>query len=153
MKNLNFLTGLLALALSGLAFLQSRSFTFYGRIFLDWTLIILAVLGGALMVKGLLRVEPVKTEAEAGVKRAGPVWWTILGLFSYVLLIPVLGFIIASIAGFTLAGVSLASGPERKQLITWAKAFGVGLLVTAIFYVLFKLVLAVPLPEGVLGIG
>lgn len=150
MINTNLLTGLLTLAVSGLAFLESRSFTFLGRMFLDWTLLILAMLGVALVIKGLLISEP---DHLPGIKSIGKVWLTVLGLFIYLTLIPVLGFIIASVAGFTLAGVFISPGPMRVRCITWWRSFGVGLLVTIVFYALFKLALAVPLPGGILGIG
>ena len=150
MSNTNFLTGLLALAVSSLAFLESRSFTFFGRVFLDWTLIVLTILGLALLIKGLLLREQVKA---AVVKEIGKVWLTVLGLFIYLTLIPIFGFIIASVSGFTLSGVLLSPGPMRKLFSTWWRSFEVGLLVTFIFYVLFKLALAVPLPGGILGIG
>lgn len=150
MSNTDLLTGLLTLTVSGLAFLESRSFTFFGRVFLDWTIIALTILGLALVGKGLLLREQAKAPA---VKEIGKVWLTVLGLFIYLTLIPVLGFIIASVAGFTLAGVLLSPGPMRKRFITWWRALGVGLLVTFIFYALFKLALAVPLPGGILGIG
>lgn len=150
MINTNLLTGLLTLALSGLAFFQSRSFTFLGRVFLDWALFILAILGVALVTKGLLIGE---TDNPPGIKGIGKVWLTVLGLFIYLTLIPVLGFIIASVVGFTLAGVLLSPGPMRVRCTTWWRSLGVGLLVTMVFYVLFKLALAVPLPGGVLGIG
>lgn len=150
MINTNLLTGLLTLALSGLAFFQSRSFTFWGRVFLDWTLFILAILGVALVIKGLLKGIP---DHIPGIKGIGKVWLTVLGLFIYLTLIPVLGFIIASVVGFTLAGGLLSPSIRRKQFSTWWRSLGVGLLVTIVFYVLFKLALAVPLPGGVLGIG
>ncbi|MGE5605117.1 MAG: tripartite tricarboxylate transporter TctB family protein [Bacteroidota bacterium] len=150
MNNSNLLTGLLALAVSGLAFLESRSFTFFGRVFLDWTIIALTILGLALAGKGLLLREQVKSPA---VKEIRKVWLTVLGLFIYLTLIPVFGFIIASVIGFTLSGVLLSPCTRRKQFSTWWRALGVGLLVTFIFYALFKLALAVPLPGGVLGIG
>ena len=150
MINTNLLTGLLTLAVSGMAFFQSRSFTFLGRVFLDWTLFILAILGMALVIKGLLIGESDNTP---GIKGIGKVWLAVLMLFIYLSLIPVLGFIIASVAGFTLAGVLLSPEPMRKRFITWRRSLGVGLLVTIVFYVLFKLALAVPLPGGILGIG
>lgn len=151
MINTDLLTGLLVLAISGVAYLQSRSFTFFGGVFVDWTLFILVVLSGTLIIKGILAGERAKTAVEA--KRAREVWFTVLGLIIYLLLIPVLGFLIASVVGFTLSGVLLSPRPNRKHIFTWAKAFGVGFLVTTIFYVLFKLALAVPLPGGILGIG
>lgn len=150
MINTNLLTGLLTLALSGLGFFQSRSFTFWGRVFLDWTLFILAILGVALVTKGLLKGV---SDHIPEIKGIGKVWLTVLGLFIYLTLIPVLGFIIASVVGFTLAGGLLSLGTRRKQLTTWWRSLGVGLLVTIVFYVLFKLALAVPLPGGILGIG
>lgn len=150
MSNTDLLTGLLTLAVSGLAFLESRSFTFLGRIFLDWTLFILAILGVALVTKGLLMGVPDNPPA---IKNIGKVWLTVLGLFIYLTLLPVLGFIITSVAGFTLAGVLISPGPMRARCATWWRALEVGLLVTIVFYVLFKLALAVPLPGGILGIG
>ena len=151
MSNSNLLTGLLTLAISGLAFFQSRPLTFLGRVFVDWTLFILGILGVSLVIKGLFTQGQDKTMA--GVKGIGGVWLTIFGLSIYLMLIPVLGFIIASTAWFTLSGVLLSPRSKQSSLSTWWRSFGVGLLVTFIFYVLFKLALAVPLPGGVLGIG
>jgi hypothetical protein len=111
---------------------------------------ILAILAVALVIKGLLVGEP---DHIPGIKGIGKVWLTVLGLFIYLALIPVLGFIISSVVGFTLAGVLLSPGIKRKRFSIWRRSLGVGLLVTVIFYVLFKLALAVPLPGGILRVG
>lgn len=152
MINNHLLTGLLVLGLSGVAYSQAHSFTFLGGIFVNWTLIILSGLGGILSVKGLLTAKPLQPEKKVITEHQGPVWFTVLGLMSYLFIIPVLGFPIASIIWFTLSGVLLSPPKKRQHFSTWLKAFSVGLLVTISFYILFKFALAVPLPKGIMGI-
>lgn len=69
----------------------------------------------------------------------------VAALAGYVVLLPVLGFILAS-AGFAVAVLRLLSG------LSWLRTAVLAIVVTAATYLLFALVLGVLLPKGVLGI-
>lgn len=102
------------------------------------------------MIKGAVKGEMLKFWPENA--QRGQVVGLLTGLGLYMLFTPRTGFLLTSV--FLFSGLSLMRFPgDTRTKYSWLKAFGTGLLVTALFYVVFKYVLLVPLPVGTLFIG
>ncbi len=151
MVNSDSLSGLAILALSYIGYYQSQGFTYYSKIFVSWVLIILAVLGGTLLIKGLVSPKALQFWTEGAKIRS--VVLTVLILAGYTALLPIIGFIISSIAMFFTLCLLLASPPKRRSVRTWVYALVVSCTITLLFDLVFRHALLVPLPVGSIFVG
>lgn len=149
MWNSDILSGVLVLGVTALAWTQSRDFSYYGGVFVDWVLVVLAVLGLILLVSG---IRNQKTAEKIRFTRAQIRRLLGLGgaLVGYLFLIYLVGFVLGSIVSYAFICLMLCSEEKRFTLRAWAESAGAGTLITALFYVVFKYALLVPLPAGVL---
>ena len=147
MGNTDLISALLILGVTAAAYQQSQEFSYYGRIFVNWVLLIMLGLGGTLLVKGLIRGERL-TFWPTGRQKV-QVILVIIGLIGYLALMPWVGFLLTSVIGFTSLSLLLTPAKQRKNPQAWLKALGIAITVTIIFYGGFKYLLAVPLPRGV----
>ena len=69
------------------------------------------------------------------------------GIFGYVLTIFIIGFNISSVIFLGILGYVFNPMKTKKSLLY---SFGIGILATTIFYVVFGIVFNVPLPEGII---
>lgn len=149
--NADLVAGGLLILVAGLAFWQSASLTFLGRLFVNWTLILLSGLGAVLMVRGVFRKSTTKLCRKS--ERRGSALIVILGLLAYLGLVAWLGFFLPSLAGFAGLSMTLTPQTSRRNPSVWFKALGLSFLVIIGFQVFFKMILGVPLPGGSLGWG
>lgn len=147
--NTDLLSGLLVLGITFAAWIQSRDFSYYGGVFVNWVLVVLAVLGAVLVIKGVKnrkaaeRIQFTKPQLKRLFALAGL-------LIAYLLLIYGVGFVLGSMIAYTAICLMLFSPERRFTVRAWAESFGAGILVTVLFYIVFKYALLVPLPVGVL---
>lgn len=146
MGNTDLISALLILGVTAVAYQQSQEFSYYGRIFVNWVLLIMSGLSVILLIKGLVHKGRLAFWSTGSQK--GQVFLVIIGLVSYLGLMPWAGFLLTSIIGFTSLCLLLTPAKKRKDLQTWLKAIGVATTVTIAFYGGFKYLLAVPLPIG-----
>jgi len=102
---------------------------------------LLLTLSIALLIQGLVQAKPRGSAAVGG--GAGRVWAALSLYFVYLLLLPPLGFVLAS-APFFAALMALYG--ERRP--AWLVTGGIG--VTVLLFVLFRYVFGVLLPRGLL---
>ena len=114
----------------------------------------LAVVSATLLLCGVWNL--IRTRREDGVRRAaeeaepggrlGPVARVALVMLAYVATFPILGYLLATLIFFPVAFFVFGVRPWKKSLI-------VGVVVTAVFYVLFAHFAELPLPKGLLDFG
>ncbi len=92
--------------------------------------------------KGATRADG---ETESGVG-SGQVARVVLVLIGYAAAFPVLGYTLATLIFFPVAFFVFGVRP-------WTKSLTIGVLVTAVFYVLFAHFAELPLPRGLLDFG
>lgn len=147
MINSDLSSGLLVLGLTGLAWHQSRVFSYYGGVFVDWILLILAGLGLGLVIKACACQRIKEEQIKLFFKNSGSVMTLLFSLVLYIFILPRLGFLLSGI--IILSAVSLILTPGKKRLPkNWLAATTLGLTLTVVFYVIFKYGLTVPLPVG-----
>ena len=147
MSNSDTLSGLLTLALTLVAWYHSRDFTYYGGLFVNWVLAVLLALGLTLAVKGLLparRNQPKEKPDPAAYRK---VLATLLVLALGIAAMPWIGFVLGSIAIYTL--ISMLIAPTRPRSPKgWAQTLVIAAITSGVFYAVFRYVLMVPLPTG-----
>jgi hypothetical protein len=84
-------------------------------------------------------------EAESG-SGFGQVARVVLLLIGYVAAFPIIGYLLATLIFFPVAFFVFGVRP-------WTKSLTIGVLVTAVFYVLFAHFAELPLPRGLLNLG
>lgn len=147
MTNPDLVSGLLVLGLTGLAWQQSRTFSYYGGVFVDWVLLILGGLGLLLVIKACADLRMGKEALRLSLKNSGSVMTLLFSLVLYIFLLPRLGFLLSGM--IILSGISLLLTPGKKNLPkNWVAAAALSLILTAMFYFIFKTGLSVPLPVG-----
>lgn len=155
-KNMDILAGIGFFAFAGLLFIAAGFMPtreggipalntgFYPRLLS----IILAVLS-VLMIIEAIRKQYVQKDVEA--------WWTTKAAFSlfavtlillvlYPFIMKFLGFATASLIFITTLTWMLSDKAHRRPLVIG----GISLALTVIVYIIFKMVLAIPFPQGML---
>jgi len=105
---------------------------------------LLALLSVIWAIQELAKPDP-EREVDVPILRVVP-WYLAFGV--YAVLVPVLGFVLASI-GF-IFGTVMVKSKERLQ-VRLGKALLASILITGLEWAVFKAWLGVPLPSGLLG--
>jgi len=110
--------------------------------------VLMGTQGAALTVSGFLRAQaPVPpTEAQPNESSWVQPVITLIALFAYAALMPVLGFALASV--LFIAGLLLAAPPRR-----WLASLLLAATAVFLSYLLFVTLLKVRMPAGILGLG
>jgi putative tricarboxylic transport membrane protein len=116
--------------------------------------VLLLAIGALLVLDGYAATRRVRAVASAGARAAHDAestggrthLWLFLALVAYAALLPVLGYLIATVA-FTAAAFRIM-GTVRWRTIAFA-----AVLLTALCYGSFLWIADLPLPRGVLGVG
>lgn len=146
MFNSDLTAASLVLGISALAWTQAIHFSPLGGIFVRFVLGILTLLGLVLLLKGLwfprmgLWQQPGE-DFRLVLSMGG-------GMAAYLVLIPYLGFLLASILFFSLTSWLLDRHAHAEKRFLHSCSAGIGL--TVLFFLAFKYALSVPLPAGVL---
>jgi hypothetical protein len=140
----DLVTGVVLLALVATFWVQRDYRAAYGGVLPDTVMVLLAVMGLTLAVRGFLARRSVAEETEAGLP-----WRALLRavglLAAWVLSLPYLGYLVGGIVFFTLMALLM-----RTERLTWRGALldlAVACAVVGAFYLLFTQVLYVRLPQ------
>ncbi len=144
MLNTDLIVGSCTLVLAGLAYWVTRDLSHFGGIFVDFTLWAMLVLSLLQLAKGFIKPEKVTFFDTSDERNNVLVGLGILG--GYLTLLPFVGFLPSSLLFFAVMNLYLS--PERltRRSIVQSVLLSVG--VVAVFYVVFKHGLSVPLPKG-----
>jgi hypothetical protein len=144
MYNSDLLVGIFSLVFTAVFFWSTRDITWLSAIYVNYVLVILAVLSVLEIVKGMVKPERI-TFFESVMERNNILTGLVI-LVSYLILLPILGFLPSSYLFFLVMTLYLSE--ERfttsNILISVALAF----VIVTVFYLIFRYVLLVPLPEG-----
>jgi hypothetical protein len=146
MINNERVSAILLMFIAGGALYYARSFSQLGRDFPTTFAVFLGVFSFILLVKSF--VKPRKENLFENVETTYIVG-AVVGIGLYVYVLPKLGFLLASIIFFAFFDWGLSE--NKKSTTTIGKALISGLVLSFLLYALFRYVLAVSLPKGVLG--
>lgn len=134
---------------------QSRSMTAMGSVFPTTISIALIVFSVVLIVRNLVLTLRSDKLAEAPSDEAPAPGGSnarraifVAAMIAWIVLIPVLGFLVASIAGYF--GVMIVAMHERMSLKQVALLVLLGVAILAGFYLLMTEILLIPMPRGYL---
>lgn len=144
MYNSDLIVGILTLIVAAVFYYFTRDLSKLSVIYVNYVLIILGTLSLLTLIKGMVRPERIAF-FESAVERNNIVVGLVI-LFAYLLLLPVLGFLPASYLFFLVMTLYLSE--ERFTTRNIFVSVAVTIVVVSVFYVVFKHVLLVPLPEG-----
>lgn len=144
MLNADLIVGFFGLIVAGVAFSVTRNLGMLGGIFVDYVVVAIAALSGAMVVKGVVKPERLRI-FESAVERNN-ILVGLLILILYLIFMPRIGFLPASYLFY--AGLNLYLGEDRLNPGNIAISLLLAGIVVTGFYLIFKNVLGVPLPAG-----
>ena len=145
MYNSDLIVGTLTLIVTAVFYYFTRDLSKLSVIYVNYVLIILGTLSLLTLIKAMVRPERIAF-FESAVERNNIVVGLVI-LFSYLLLLPVIGFLPSSYLFFLVMTLYLSE--ERFTTRNILVSVTVSIVVVSVFYAVFKYVLLVPLPEGV----
>lgn len=142
MRKVNIIAAVLLLALSGFVLATTRSFpqgqgTLGPAFFPNLVAGLLIAFSLALLWQVFRGADQ---EAPAAPRRQ--TLWVMVAVIAYVVLLPILGFLVATPALLVITGLLLAESAQRW----WKPVLASSVVTTAVLYLLFVQVLHVPLP-------
>ncbi len=143
--NTDLFAGIIGLAIAGIFWWGRGDVGRLSIMFPHALLVLLAAFSVGLVAKGLVRPERRSIFAEGD---RGKIIGTCAILFTWVIAIPYIGFILSSVAGFWGMSCYLASSRRKVTPLFAAKLLGVVLVEVTFFYLVFAKLLYVPLPTG-----
>ena len=144
--NANTLMGIAALVIAAIVVYKTLDLSLHGAIFDRAGAVVLACLGVTMLAMGYWR--PTALQFFESTAERSRVLTGLLILVLYLMLLPYLGFIIASCIFYFVLQVYLLDAPRRLSNLVTAAALAVAVVIA--LYLLFHRVLLVPLPPGVL---
>lgn len=136
-------TAIATLALSAWVLWESEGYSELAAAFPRTVALIMAAASVVLIVRCLLRLQrPTKVEAGSRLHRGA----LLLVLVGWAALIPVVGFLLASVAGFVAS--ALTARYESLSAPRWAGLLAMAAAAVGVFYGLFSEILRVPFPQG-----
>lgn len=144
MLNADLIVGFSGLILAGVTFLVTRDLGMLGGIFVDYVVVVITLLSIVMVIKGLYKPEKIRI-FESIVERNN-ILAGLLILVLYLFFMPRIGFLPSSYLFY--AGLNLYLGDDwlRPKNIAVSVLLS-GFVVTG-FFLIFKNVLGVPLPQG-----
>lgn len=136
--------GIITLIIAAIVWVVTRDLTFLGTVFVDASLWILGFLGAFLCIKGVVRPERLRF-FESAVERDNILIGVAL-LIAYLLLMPKVGFLLASCMLYTAFNWYLSN--DRSSTKEIIRSVVLSLIVVTGFYLIFYYILQVPLPKG-----
>jgi hypothetical protein len=144
MLNADLIIGIVSLIIGVTAWVPTRGLTLLGRVFVDYTLIVLASLGVVMLIKGIVKPEKLRF-FESMVERNN-ILIGLAMLLVYLVFMPKVGFLPASYLMYAAFNWYLSEDRMRTRNIIISVL--VSLVVVTGFYLVFRNVLGVPLPKG-----
>lgn len=144
MLNADLIIGFSSMALAGVVFFATRDLSRLGGIFVNYTLVAIALLSVLMIIKGL--VKPQRLAFFDSSEERNNVIIGIIILAFYLVLMPLIGFLPASYLFYAFFNLYLAQ--DRWSLKNVLHSVMISAVVVTVFYALFRYVLSVPLPQG-----
>ena len=146
MLNSDIIVGASTLFLAGVAWWATRDLSMFGGVFVNFTLWALVAFSLMELVKGVVKPERIEFFQSKEERNNVVVGLSILG--GYLTLLPFVGFLPSSLLFFAVMNCYL--GEQKLTMGVILRSVLLSVIVVAVFYVLFKHVLEVPLPPGML---
>jgi len=143
--NSDLIMGSAALLIAVIVLSKSFGLSYHGSVFIRSAVLVLSILGIAAIIKGF--TNPVKTRFFDSLAEKKRILLALAMLIGYVVLIPIAGFVTASILFYLLFALSLQTQAKSIKVVSFVLVQSVG--VVAILYLLFNKLLQVPLPAGI----
>jgi hypothetical protein len=145
MINADRIIGISSLAIAAVVFSVTRDLSQLGGVFIDYTLIAIVALALLMVAKSFVKPQKLVLFESRGERNN--VIIGIIILLVYLVLMPVTGFLLASYIFYAVFNMYLGEDLFSKSNII--KSVCISAVVVTIFYVIFRFVLAVPLPRGI----
>ena len=142
--NGDLIMGLVCLLVAAVVLYSTGELSRYGGVFIRFSLSLLIVLGIASLVVGFQRPERVQF-FESATERTR-ISSGVFMLACYLLLIPVIGFVPASLMFYVILSLTLKDKP--LSVLGVGSSLLQAIIVVGILYALFYFLLQVPLPQG-----
>ena len=144
--NSDLLAGAIGLFIAAAFYFEIGDVTWMSIIFPRTIIYITTAASLALIVKGFVKPSRLQVFRDGSNIR-----WVITGVlfFTWVLLIPVIGFFVSTTLFFTLIVSFLASSRVQLTPGKYLKWFPIILIEVGFFYFVFSKLLHIPLPEGI----
>lgn len=146
-KNINsdLLVGVCSLVVAIVFYSYTRGLSKLGAIFVNYVLVILGALSVMTIIKGFIKPERIAF-FESAIERNN-IMAGLSILIVYLALMPFIGFLPSSYLFFLVMNLYLAEG-KRFSTRNIVISVIMSVLVVTAFYLIFRYVLLVPLPEG-----
>lgn len=144
MLNTDIIVGTFTLVLAGVTYFVTRDLSRLGGVFVNFTLWAMVVLSVLELIKGFVKPEKVKFFQSRDERDNVIVGLVILG--GYLVLLPLVGFMPSSLLFFAVMNLYLSHEKLTRKRVF--KSVLLSVVVVAVFYMVFKHVLEVPLPKG-----
>jgi amino acid transporter len=144
MFNSDHIIGVITLILAAVAYFATRDLSLLGGVFVDFTLWALVIFSVLEIIKGFVKPERINFFESKDEQHNIIVGLVILCV--YLALLPFVGFLPSSLLFFAVMNLYLDE--ERLSRRGICKSVLLSVVVVAVFYLVFKQVLEVPLPQG-----
>lgn len=145
--NSDLIMGIVAMLIAAIVWTKSYGLSHYGNVFIRSAASVLIVLAAIALLKGF--IKPDKNRFFESIEERKRIVQALCILVVYVVLIPITGFILASVCFYLLLAMTLQTQPvsfKSSILLVMQSAMVVGVLT-----LLFSRLLQVPLPAGFWG--
>ena len=144
MLNADLIIGFSTLILAGVVFVATRDLSRLGGLFVNYTLVVIAILSALMLIKGFVKPEKLAFFDTSEERNNVIVGIVILAI--YLILMPLIGFLPASYLFYTIFNLYLAQ--DRWSWKNIIRSVVISAVVVTAFYGVFRFLLAVPLPAG-----
>ncbi len=144
MLNADLIIGFSSFILAGVVFVATRDLSRLGGLFVNYTLVVIAILSVLMLIKGFLKPERLAF-FDSNVERNNVIVGIVI-LALYLILMPLIGFLPASYLFYAVFNLYLA--PDRWSWKNIIRSVVISAVVVTVFYGVFRFLLAVPLPTG-----
>jgi putative tricarboxylic transport membrane protein len=142
--NADLIIGFSSIVLAGVVFVATRDLSRLGGLFVNYTLVVIFILSVLMLIKGF--VKPQRLSFFDSSEERNNVIVGVVILAVYLILMPLVGFLPASYLFYAIFNLYLAQdGWSWKNIL---RSVVISAVVVTVFYLVFRFLLAVPLPEG-----
>jgi len=145
MLNADLIIGFSSLVVAVVVFAVTRDLSRLGGLFVNYTLVVIAILSALMLVKGFVKPQRLAF-FESSMERNNVVVGIVI-LVIYLALMPLVGFLPSSYLFYAVFNLYLAHDKWSTRNIL--RSVGISVVVVTFFYAVFRFLLTVPLPRGI----
>jgi len=145
MINADIIIGISCLVIAGVVFAVTRDLSQLGGVIIDYTLIAVVVLSLLMLIKGFLKPQKLAFFESRGERNNVVIGLVIL--LAYLALMPLVGFLPSSYLFYAIFNMYLGEDIWSRKNIIYSVL--ISFIVVTFFYLIFRFVLSVPLPQGI----